>query len=87
MHRVAAYFAEALTLRMVRMWPQVFDISPPRELTNGAVTDDDATALRVLNVVTPTSVHNNDFGTFCIPEAKMRSLGLPQACCWIRKMA
>uniref|UniRef100_A0A804N474 Transcription factor VOZ1 n=1 Tax=Zea mays TaxID=4577 RepID=A0A804N474_MAIZE len=54
MHRVAAYFAEALTLRMVRMWPQVFDISPPRELTNGAVTDDDATALRVLNVVTPT---------------------------------
>ncbi|AQL02432.1 ATP synthase D chain, mitochondrial [Zea mays] len=54
MHRVAAYFAEALTLRVVRMWPQVFDVSPPRELTDGAVAaDDDATALRVLNAVTP----------------------------------
>ena len=30
---------------------------------------------------------NSDFCTFCIPEAKMRSLGLPQACYWIRKLA
>jgi len=46
MHRMAAYFAEALALRVLRMWP--------RELTDGAVAeDDDATALRVLNAVTP----------------------------------
>ena len=31
--------------------------------------------------------HNSDFCTFCIPEAKMRCLGLPQACYWIRKLA
>ena len=54
MHRMAAYFAEALALRVVRMWPHVFDVAPPRELTDGAVAeDDDATALRVLNAVTP----------------------------------
>lgn len=54
MHRVAAYFAEVPTLRVVCMWPKVFNVSPPRELTNGAVAaTDDATALRVLNVVTP----------------------------------
>ncbi|CAL5044862.1 unnamed protein product [Urochloa decumbens] len=52
MHRVAAYFAEALALRVVRTWPHLFDVSPPRELTDGA-GDDDATALRVLNAVTP----------------------------------
>ncbi|WVZ82783.1 hypothetical protein U9M48_030010 [Paspalum notatum var. saurae] len=52
-HRVAAYFAEALALRVVRMWPHVFDVTPPRELTDGAVGDDDATALRILNAVTP----------------------------------
>ncbi|XP_062227907.1 protein DWARF AND LOW-TILLERING-like [Phragmites australis] len=53
MHRVAAYFAEALALRVVRMWPHVFDVTPPRELTDGAVSDDDATALRILNAITP----------------------------------
>ncbi|CAD6341109.1 unnamed protein product [Miscanthus lutarioriparius] len=54
MHRMAAYFAEALALRVVRMWPHVFDVAPPRELTDGAVAeDDDATALLVLNAVTP----------------------------------
>ncbi|KAL6606295.1 hypothetical protein ACP70R_041948 [Stipagrostis hirtigluma subsp. patula] len=53
MHRVAAYFAEALALRVVRMWPHAFDVTPPRELTDGAAVDDDATALRILNAVTP----------------------------------
>ncbi|KAL5213152.1 hypothetical protein ABZP36_023999 [Zizania latifolia] len=48
LHRMAAYFAEALALRVVRLWPHVFDISPPRELT-----DDDAMALRILNAITP----------------------------------
>ncbi|CAN6215274.1 unnamed protein product [Urochloa humidicola] len=52
MHRVAAYFAEALALRVVRTWPHLFDVTPPRELTDGGV-DDDATALRILNAVTP----------------------------------
>ncbi|CAN6208890.1 unnamed protein product [Urochloa humidicola] len=52
MHRVAAYFAEALALRVVRTWPHLFDVTPPRELTD-AGADDDATALRVLNAVTP----------------------------------
>ncbi|KAE8785879.1 ATP synthase D chain, mitochondrial [Hordeum vulgare] len=54
LHRVAAYFAEALALRAANMWPHVFDVTPPRELTDGAFhDDDDALALRVLNSVTP----------------------------------
>uniref|UniRef100_A0ACD5ZJ43 Uncharacterized protein n=1 Tax=Avena sativa TaxID=4498 RepID=A0ACD5ZJ43_AVESA len=54
MHRVAAYFAEALALRAAHMWPFVFDVTPPRELTDGSFHDeDDAMALRVLNSVTP----------------------------------
>nr|AAR10862.1 hypothetical protein OSJNBa0008D12.13 [Oryza sativa Japonica Group]ABF97246.1 scarecrow transcription factor family protein, putative [Oryza sativa Japonica Group] len=53
-HRVAAYFIEVLTLRVVRMWPHMFNISPPRELTNDAFSgDDDAMALRILNTITP----------------------------------
>uniref|UniRef100_A0A0D3GC94 Uncharacterized protein n=1 Tax=Oryza barthii TaxID=65489 RepID=A0A0D3GC94_9ORYZ len=55
MHRVAAYFTEALALRVVRMWPHMFDIGPPRELTGDAFGggDDDAMALRILNAITP----------------------------------
>ncbi|KAB8101012.1 hypothetical protein EE612_031681 [Oryza sativa] len=55
MHRVAAYFTEALALRVVRMWPHMFDIGPPRELTDDAFGggDDDAMALRILNAITP----------------------------------
>ncbi|KAG8094049.1 hypothetical protein GUJ93_ZPchr0012g19392 [Zizania palustris] len=53
LHRMAAYFAEALALRVVRLWPHVFDISPPRELTDDAFSDDDAMALRILNAITP----------------------------------
>ncbi|KAF7106144.1 hypothetical protein CFC21_106898 [Triticum aestivum] len=54
LHRVAACFAEALALRAANMWPHVFDVTPPRELTDGAFhDDDDALALRVLNSVTP----------------------------------
>ncbi|CAN6166436.1 unnamed protein product [Urochloa humidicola] len=54
MHRVAAYFAEALALRVVRTWPHLFDVTPPRELTDGtAAGDDDAMALRILNATTP----------------------------------
>jgi hypothetical protein len=52
MHRVAAYFAEALALRAVRTWPHDFDVTPPRELRDGG-GGDDAVALRVLNAVTP----------------------------------
>ncbi|KAI4974069.1 hypothetical protein ZWY2020_042153 [Hordeum vulgare] len=40
--------------RAANMWPHVFDVTPPRELTDGAFhDDDDALALRVLNSVTP----------------------------------
>ncbi|KAF8662217.1 hypothetical protein HU200_056418 [Digitaria exilis] len=54
MHRVAAYFAEALALRVVRTWPHLFDITPPRDLTDAvAGDDDDAMALRILNAITP----------------------------------
>ncbi|KAK3128216.1 hypothetical protein QOZ80_6BG0458550 [Eleusine coracana subsp. coracana] len=51
-HRVAAYFAEALALRAVRTWPRDFDVTPPRALTE-VNADDDAVALRVLNAATP----------------------------------
>lgn len=52
-HRVAAYFAEALALRAVRTWPHDFDVTPPRDLTDVSRGDDDGVALRVLNAATP----------------------------------
>uniref|UniRef100_A0A0D9WLA2 Uncharacterized protein n=1 Tax=Leersia perrieri TaxID=77586 RepID=A0A0D9WLA2_9ORYZ len=55
MHRVAAYFTEALAIRVVRTWPHLFDVTPPRHLTDIVADggEDDATALRILNAITP----------------------------------
>ncbi|MQL81167.1 hypothetical protein Taro_013619 [Colocasia esculenta] len=52
-HRVAAYFTEALVLRVVRLWPHVFCIAPRRELLDRMEDDDDALAFRLLNHVSP----------------------------------
>ncbi|CAA0838780.1 Scarecrow-like protein 28 [Striga hermonthica] len=48
-HRLAAYFTEALALRAARLWPHVFHF-PPRELDRA---HDENEALRVLNQVSP----------------------------------
>lgn len=53
MPRVVAYFAKALALHVVRMWPHMIEISAPWELTDDAFnSDDDATTLRILNTIT-----------------------------------
>jgi hypothetical protein len=69
MHRVAAYFAEVPTLRVVCMWPQVFNVSPPRELTNGAVAATDST-------LSPRSalpaLHPQRAGTLCVRRPRLR---------------
>ncbi|ONK59187.1 uncharacterized protein A4U43_C08F3880 [Asparagus officinalis] len=52
-HRVVAYLTEALALRAVKIWPQVFSISPPREITDQIEHDDEAIAVRLLNQVSP----------------------------------
>ncbi|KAK6947729.1 Transcription factor GRAS [Dillenia turbinata] len=49
--RLAAYFTEALALRVTRLWPHIFKITIPRELDRG--DDDMGTALRLLNQVSP----------------------------------
>lgn len=49
--RLTAYFTEALSLRVARLWPHIFHISPPRELDR--FDDDSGTALRLLNQVSP----------------------------------
>ncbi|KAK8963199.1 Scarecrow-like protein 28 [Platanthera guangdongensis] len=51
-HRLVAYFTEALALRAAKQWPNIFCITPPRELAE-AKDKDEATALRLLNNVTP----------------------------------
>ncbi|XP_023005328.1 scarecrow-like protein 28 [Cucurbita maxima] len=50
--RLIAYYTEALAIRVCRVWPQVFHITPPREFEQ---TDDNTTgtALRLLNDVSP----------------------------------
>ncbi|XP_071723544.1 LOW QUALITY PROTEIN: scarecrow-like protein 28 [Rutidosis leptorrhynchoides] len=51
--RLVAYYTEALALRVTRLWPHIFHITPPREFDR---IDDDSgfgTALRVLNQVSP----------------------------------
>ncbi|PIN07726.1 hypothetical protein CDL12_16470 [Handroanthus impetiginosus] len=50
-HRLVAYFTEALALRVARLWPHIFHITTPRELDR--VDDDSGTALRLLNQVSP----------------------------------
>ncbi|KAA8521985.1 hypothetical protein F0562_012701 [Nyssa sinensis] len=49
--RLTAYFTEALALRVSRLWPHIFHITTPRELDR--VDDDNGTALRLLNQVSP----------------------------------
>ncbi|KAK9280154.1 hypothetical protein L1049_013841 [Liquidambar formosana] len=49
--RLIAYFTEALALRVARLWPHIFHLVTPRELDR--VDDDNGTALRLLNQVSP----------------------------------
>ncbi|XWS48968.1 hypothetical protein CRYUN_Cryun13aG0123000 [Craigia yunnanensis] len=49
--RLTAYYTEALALRVTRLWPHIFHITTPRELD--WVDDDNGTALRLLNQVSP----------------------------------
>ncbi|VVA30166.1 PREDICTED: DELLA [Prunus dulcis] len=49
--RLTAYYTEALALRVTRLWPHVFQITPPREFDRG--DDDSGIALRLLNQVSP----------------------------------
>lgn len=53
-HRLTAYYTEALALRVARLWPHIFHIAAPRELDHRVDDDDNGgTALRLLNQVTP----------------------------------
>ncbi|GKU95329.1 hypothetical protein SLEP1_g8700 [Rubroshorea leprosula] len=49
--RLTAYYTEALALRVTRLWPLTFHLTIPRELDR--VDDDNGTALRLLNQVSP----------------------------------
>ncbi|OMP09654.1 Transcription factor GRAS [Corchorus olitorius] len=49
--RLIAYYTEALALRVTRLWPHIFHITTPREFDR--VDDDNGTALRLLNQVSP----------------------------------
>ncbi|CAN6481201.1 unnamed protein product [Victoria cruziana] len=49
-HRVAAYFTEAMALRVAKLWPHIFKISP-RELD--PAEEDQLTSFRLLNEVSP----------------------------------
>ncbi|KAJ0047633.1 hypothetical protein Pint_16054 [Pistacia integerrima] len=49
--RLSTYYTEALALRVARLWPHTFHITPPRDLDR--LEDDSGTALRLLNQVTP----------------------------------
>ncbi|RWW66556.1 hypothetical protein BHE74_00026067 [Ensete ventricosum] len=52
LHRVVAYYTEALALRVVKLRPHIFSIAPPKSLVH-PTEDDDAVALRLVNCVTP----------------------------------
>ncbi|OAY73107.1 Scarecrow-like protein 28 [Ananas comosus] len=53
-HRVVAYFTEAVALRVAKLWPHIFSITSPRELTDHLEDEEnDAIALRLLNHVSP----------------------------------
>ncbi|XP_059661713.1 scarecrow-like protein 28 [Cornus florida] len=49
--RLAAYFTEALALRVSRLWPHIFHFTTPREPDR--VDEDSGSALRLLNQVSP----------------------------------
>ena len=49
--RLSAYYAEALAIRVTRLWPHIFHINAPRELDR--VDDESGNALRLLNQVSP----------------------------------
>lgn len=52
--RICAYFTEALAIRVTRLWPHVFHITATSRDLDRVVDDDEtATALRLLNQVTP----------------------------------
>lgn len=52
LHRVIAYFTEALALRVTRLWPQIFHITSPRGLDR-VEEDGGAASLNLLNQVSP----------------------------------
>ena len=49
--RLASYYTEALALRVSRIWPNIFQISIPREVNQ--MEEENGTALRLLNQSTP----------------------------------
>ncbi|CAL1401153.1 unnamed protein product [Linum trigynum] len=49
--RLSAYYTEALSLRVTRIWPHIFHLNIPRDLER--VEDDSGTGLRLLNQVSP----------------------------------
>ncbi|XP_021972489.1 scarecrow-like protein 28 [Helianthus annuus] len=51
--RLASYYTEALALRVSRIWPNIFNISTPREINLNSIEEDNGTALRLLNQATP----------------------------------
>ncbi|CAD5190881.1 unnamed protein product [Musa acuminata subsp. malaccensis] len=52
-HRLVAYFTESLALRVARLYPHIFTINaPPRRLID-ASEEDDATALQLLDLISP----------------------------------
>lgn len=51
-HRLVAYFTEALAFRAAKKWQHIFSIAPPRELTE-MNDNDEAMALRILNNASP----------------------------------
>ncbi|KAL6536515.1 hypothetical protein OROGR_013087 [Orobanche gracilis] len=48
-HRLVAYYTEALALRVARLWPHIFHAAPTREVEDGS----GGTALMLLNQVSP----------------------------------
>ncbi|XP_051119742.1 scarecrow-like protein 28 [Andrographis paniculata] len=51
-HRLIAYYTEALALRVARLWPHIFHVAAPRELDR-VDYDESGTALRLLNQLSP----------------------------------
>ncbi|KAL8244884.1 hypothetical protein R6Q59_011142 [Mikania micrantha] len=49
--RLASYYTEALALRAARIWPNIFEISTPREVNQ--IEEDNGLALRLLNQASP----------------------------------